>query len=106
MPAWGSLREKEYYICGKSETERKRAAQMPSKRVKLALIMLAAGNSRRFGSNKLMYEVDGVPMYQRTLRLHSESSRKNTGQPDRGGNTAAVFGDYRYSKRDWRRSFV
>ena len=74
--AWGSLREKEYYICGKSETERKRAAQMPSKRVKLALIMLAAGNSRRFGSNKLMYEVDGVPMYQRTLRLLQKAAER------------------------------
>ena len=74
--AWGSLREKEYYICGKSETERKRAAQMPSKRVKLALIMLAAGNSRRFGSNKLMYEVDGVPMYQRTLRMLQKAAER------------------------------
>lgn len=74
--AWGSLREKEYYICGKSETERKRAAQMPSKRVKLALIMLAAGNSRRFGPNKLMYEVDGVPMYQRTLRLLQKAAER------------------------------
>ena len=74
--AWGSLREKEYHICGKSETERKRAAQMPSKRVKLALIMLAAGNSRRFGSNKLMYEVDGVPMYQRTLRLLQKAAER------------------------------
>ena len=74
--AWGSLREKEYYICGKSETERKRAAQMPSKRVNLALIMLAAGNSRRFGSNKLMYEVDGVPMYQRTLRLLQKAAER------------------------------
>lgn len=74
--AWGSLREKEYHICGKSETERKRAAQMPSKRVKLALIMLAAGNSRRFGSNKLMYEVDGVPMYQCTLRLLQKAAER------------------------------
>lgn len=74
--AWGSLREKEYYICGKSETERKRAAQMPSKRVKLALIMLAAGNSRRFGSNKLMYEVDGVSMYQRTLRMLQKAAER------------------------------
>lgn len=76
--AWGSLREKEYYICGKSETERKRAAQMPSKRVKLALIMLAAGNSRRFGSNKLMYEVDGVPMYQRTLRMLQKAADRKS----------------------------
>ena len=48
--AWGSLKKKEYHhICD------------------LSLIMLAAGNSRRFGSNKLLYEIDGVPMYLRTL---------------------------------------
>ena len=47
---WGSLKKKEYHhICD------------------LSLIMLAAGNSRRFGSNKLLYEIDGVPMYLRTL---------------------------------------
>ena len=74
--AWGSLREKEYHICGKSETERKRAAQMPSKRVKLALIMLAAGNSRRFGSNKLMYEVEGKTMYLRTLRQLQKAAER------------------------------
>ena len=44
---WGSLREKEYHTCGKLETERKRTAQIPSKRVKLALIMLAAAASVR-----------------------------------------------------------
>ena len=48
--AWGSLKKKEYHhICD------------------LSLIMLAAGNSRRFGSNKLLYEIGGVPMYLRTL---------------------------------------
>ena len=31
------------------------------------LIYLAAGNSRRFGSNKLFYEIDGRPMYQHLL---------------------------------------
>ena len=35
--------------------------------MKIALIMLAAGNSRRFGSNKLLYEVDGKPMYRHIL---------------------------------------
>ena len=32
--------------------------------MKIAMIMLAAGNSRRFGANKLLYEVDGMPMYR------------------------------------------
>ena len=35
--------------------------------MKLGLIMLAAGNSRRFGSNKLLYTVDGMPMYRHIL---------------------------------------
>ena len=35
--------------------------------MKIALIMLAAGNSRRFGSNKLLYEIDGKPMYRHML---------------------------------------
>ncbi len=34
---------------------------------KTALIYLAAGNSRRFGRNKLLYEVDGRPMYLHLL---------------------------------------
>lgn len=74
--AWGSLKEQEYHICGKLETERKRVAQMPSERVKLAFIMLAAGNSRRFGSNKLMYEVEGKTMYLRTLRQLQKAGAK------------------------------
>lgn len=39
----------------------------PEKKKNTALIMLAAGNSRRFGANKLLYEINGVPMYERTL---------------------------------------
>lgn len=35
--------------------------------MKLGLIMLAAGNSRRFGSNKLLYRIDGMPMYRHIL---------------------------------------
>lgn len=35
--------------------------------MKIALIMLAAGNSRRFGGNKLLYEIDGKPMYRHIL---------------------------------------
>ena len=76
MSAWGSLREKEYHICGQAETERKRAAQMSSKRVKLALIMLAAGNSRRFGSNKLMYQVEGKTMYRHVLEELQKAAAK------------------------------
>lgn len=32
-----------------------------------AIVVLAAGSSRRFGSNKLFYEIDKVPMYRRLL---------------------------------------
>lgn len=35
--------------------------------MKLAMIMLAAGNSRRFGGNKLLYKIEGIPMYERIL---------------------------------------
>ena len=35
--------------------------------MKIAMIMLAAGNSRRFGANKLLYEVNGMPMYRHVL---------------------------------------
>ncbi len=35
--------------------------------MKLGLTMLAAGNSRRFGSNKLLYGIDGMPMYRHIL---------------------------------------
>lgn len=35
--------------------------------MKIVMIMLAAGNSRRFGANKLLYEVDGMPMYKHVL---------------------------------------
>ena len=35
--------------------------------MKIAFVMLAAGNSRRFGSNKLLYEIEGKPMYLLTL---------------------------------------
>lgn len=35
---------------------------------KMAIVILAAGNSRRFGKNKLLYPVDGDPMFLKTLR--------------------------------------
>ena len=35
----------------------------------LCVIMLAAGNSSRFGTNKLLYPINNQPMYQYTLNL-------------------------------------
>ena len=44
--------------------------------MKIALVMLAAGNSRRFGSNKLLYEIEGKPMYLLTLEKLKKASEK------------------------------
>lgn len=42
------------------------------------IIYMAAGNSRRFGSNKLFYELDGKPMYRHLLeRLVKIKDRYN-----------------------------
>lgn len=41
--------------------------------MKLAMIMLAAGNSRRFGENKLLYKIDKVPMYRKILKELQEA---------------------------------
>lgn len=38
----------------------------------LAAIILAAGNSSRFGSNKLLYPVNNIPMYKHTVNLINE----------------------------------
>lgn len=35
----------------------------------LSAIILAAGNSSRFGSNKLLHTVNNIPMYQHTVNL-------------------------------------
>ena len=48
------------------------------------IIYMAAGNSRRFGSNKLSYELDGKPMYRHLLECLIEikdryNKLKNTG---------------------------
>lgn len=42
--------------------------------MKMELILLAAGNSRRFGSNKLLHHIGGAPMYAHTLRLLKEAA--------------------------------
>ena len=44
--------------------------------MKIAFVMLAAGNSRRFGSNKLLYEIEGKPMYLLTLEKLKKASEK------------------------------
>ena len=45
------------------------------------IIYMAAGNSRRFGSNKLFYELDGKPMYRHLLeRLIEIKDRHNNSE--------------------------
>ena len=45
------------------------------------IIYMAAGNSRRFGSNKLFYELDGKPMYRHLLdRLVEIKDRYNNSE--------------------------
>lgn len=47
------------------------------------IIYMAAGNSRRFGSNKLFYELDGKPMYRHLLdRLVEIKNRYNKSKSD------------------------
>ncbi len=44
----------------------------------LHLIILAAGNSKRFGSNKLLYKINGIPMYEHAIDVikRAESEEK------------------------------
>ena len=57
----------------------------------LILIMLAAGNSRRFGSNKLLHPVEGIPMYQRILcKLIKVQRRLREEKPDLSVKIAVV----------------
>ncbi|MCI5902201.1 MAG: nucleotidyltransferase family protein [Blautia sp.] len=44
---------------------------------KIALILLAAGNSRRFGSNKLLYQIGGKCMYEYVLDRLTEIYKSN-----------------------------
>lgn len=48
--------------------------------MKTRLILLAAGNSRRFGSNKLLYLIDEKPMFMYGLEIMKELLLKD---PDR-----------------------
>lgn len=45
--------------------------------MKIHMILLAAGFGSRFGSNKLLYEINGKPMYRYTLDLMSDLSKES-----------------------------
>lgn len=47
-----------------------------SLRQNISIVVLAAGNSRRFGSNKLFFPIDGVPMYLNTLQKVLQVQKK------------------------------
>lgn len=44
----------------------------------LCVVILAAGNSSRFGANKLLYPINNIPMYQYTLNLIKKLNSKQT----------------------------
>ena len=46
--------------------------------MKIAFVMLAAGNSRRFGSNKLLYEIERKAHVSANAGKTEESIRKNS----------------------------
>lgn len=57
---------------------RPKLARKGPKSEMIHIIYMAAGNSRRFGSNKLFYELDGKPMYRHLLeRLIEIKDRYN-----------------------------
>ena len=42
----------------------------PPRRLRIAALLLAAGASRRFGSDKRLHSIDGVPLLARTLDVY------------------------------------
>lgn len=56
--------------------QRRIRAAYGSLRQNISIVVLAAGNSRRFGSNKLLFPIDGIPMYLNTLQKVLQVQRK------------------------------
>ena len=54
--------------------------------MKIDLILMAAGNSRRFGSNKLLYEWRGKKLYRYMLDALLEAAEGLPGGPGPGGD--------------------
>lgn len=55
--------------------------------MKIGMILLAAGCSRRFGSNKLLYEIEGKPMYLRALERLLEVQRIHFSPAEKAADT-------------------
>lgn len=56
--------------------QRRIRAAYGSLRQNISIVVLAAGNSRRFGSNKLLFPIGGIPMYLNTLQKVLQVQRK------------------------------
>ena len=77
--------------------------------MKIGMILLAAGCSRRFGSNKLLYEIEGKPMYLRALerllevqRIHfspAEKAADTQGRKSQRGKSAQPEGNRRTGEK-------
>lgn len=77
--------------------------------MKIGMILLAAGCSRRFGSNKLLYEIEGKPMYLRALerllevqRIHfspAEKTADTQGKKSQRGKSAQPEGNRRTGEK-------
>ena len=66
--------------------------------MKIAMIMLAAGNSRRFGANKLLYEIDGIPMYRHVLEQLDDTIETIRGRFGKGSiYSASLLGSMKAS---------
>ena len=59
----------------------------------ISIVILAAGNSRRFGSNKLFFPIDGIPMYLHTLQKVLLVQKKNETQDFFRYSCYSVSGD-------------
>lgn len=45
--------------------------------MKISLVILAAGSGKRFGSNKLLFEINNKPLYQHTIDMIKQAERLN-----------------------------
>lgn len=59
--------------------------------MKIAIVILAAGKSRRFGKNKLLHPIEGVPMYERTLNTFGSIKNEYKRQKKSGYEISDFF---------------
>lgn len=71
--------------------------------MEIAMILLAAGYSRRFGSNKLLYQIEGQHMYLRALEQLQKAGRELA--EDTTGGACADAGR-EYGKKDKKADII